>query len=206
MALYERKDHFYRRAKVEGRVSRASFKIEEIQAKYFLIKYGNKIIDLGCSPGGWLQQLARCVGPTGRVIGIDPVAIRIALPPNVQVLETTIEDVISLPLQVTSLLGGRADLVLSDMAPHTTGVKFQDSYRSYELAGKALQLCFHVLTSGGSFIVKIFAGPEEATLRKQLKASFQRVIGFTPKATRSGSRELYLIATLFCPDKKRPVI
>lgn len=185
MARYERKDYYYQKAKAEGRASRASYKIEEIQEKYDLIHPGDTVVDLGCAPGGWLQVLSRLVGPTGHVIGIDQVPVTLSLPPNVRVIEAD--------LTATKDPVSAADVVVSDMAPHTTGVKFGDGYRSYELAEIAWEYARHILKPGGHFVTKIFDGPDVATLRHRLHTSFARVDTFTPRASRDGSRELYLV-------------
>lgn len=186
MARYERKDHYYQKAKAEGRASRAGYKIEEIQAKFALIHPGDTVVDLGCAPGGWLQVLAQMVGPAGHVIGIDRMPVTIPLPSNVQVMEADLTTSAAYPAH-------NVDVVVSDMAPHTTGVKFRDGSRSFELAEIAWDYAQHVLKPGGHFVTKIFDGPDVATLRHRLHAAFERVGTFTPRASRDGSRELYLV-------------
>lgn len=193
MARYERKDHYYQLAKASGRASRASFKLEELQQRYRLVRPGDRVVDLGCAPGGWLQVLADWVGPTGRVLGIDLEPIRIPLPDQVRCLQGDIADFVTNigPLQTT--LGGPAQLVLSDMAPHTSGTRFQDQARSAALVELAWELAQVLLQRGGHLVAKYFEGPDVAILRRTLQAEFTKVATFSPQATRKGSFEKYLV-------------
>lgn len=193
MPQYDRKDHFYRQAKAAGLASRATFKLDELSRKFHLLRPGMRVLDLGCAPGGWLQTIAKGVGPSGRVVGVDLEAITIKLPPTVTTIQSDIESLAESPLSLLEALGGLADLVLSDLAPHTTGVKFSDAYRSYELALGAWTIAQALLQPGGNFAVKVFEGPDIGQLRKALTVAFQRVTIHIPAATRTGSREQYLI-------------
>ncbi|MBI2345654.1 MAG: RlmE family RNA methyltransferase, partial [Deltaproteobacteria bacterium] len=173
-------------AKATGRASRAGFKIDEIQTKYHLVQPGYRVVDLGCAPGGWLQSLAAWVGSTGLVVGVDRNPVQIALMPNLKVIEADIEEVHTLAAQVMALLEGEADIVLSDMAPHTTGVKFQDNYRSYELAQMAWRLAQAILRIDGNFVVKIFEGPCLAPAKDRKKRAGDRLITGPKIGRRSG--------------------
>ncbi|MBI4237826.1 MAG: RlmE family RNA methyltransferase [Deltaproteobacteria bacterium] len=193
MAQYDRKDHFYRQAKVAGLASRATFKLDELSQKFRLLRPGMRVLDLGCAPGGWLQTIARAVGPSGRVVGVDLEPIMITLPSTVVTLQADIEALTENPAPLIEALGGPADIVLSDLAPHTTGVKFSDAYHSYALASAAWTIAQAVLRPEGNFAVKIFEGPDVAQLRKVLANAFQRATNHIPAATRTGSREQYLV-------------
>lgn len=194
--MYQRKDHYYKKAKEEGLASRAAFKLKEVQDRYGVIRPGDTVADLGCAPGGWLQILAELVGPNGKVIGIDREEVTVKLPQQVSVItaDVTLQETIE---KLQSALGGRVDVIVSDLAPHTSGIKFLDSYRSYELAMEALRICKALLKNGGRFVVKIFAGKELTEFKNTLACSFKEVIQFNPKATRKGSKEVYLIGKGF---------
>lgn len=194
MATYERKDRFYKQAKEEGHLSRAFYKLEQIQTKFKIIKKGDTVIDLGCAPGGWLEIASKLVGQSGRVVGIDILPVKIKNLPNVKVIlgdinETKTDQLLS--------YGKKADVVISDMAPSTSGVKFRDSYLSYELASAALQMAEMILVTGGNFAVKIFPGEEFASYKKGLESHFEKVFQYRPEATRKSSNEIYLVAIGF---------
>lgn len=194
--MYNRKDKYYNKAKQEGKASRAFYKFEEIQQKFKLIKPGDTLVDLGCAPGGWLQSLAKIVGRNGMVVGVDyePLTIEVKHP-----LVFLKEDVMSGALagQIASALGRKADVVVSDLAPHTTGVKFRDSFLSYELVSRAFEIAQEVLKPGGHFVAKIFPGTEQQEFQKGLKKYFKTVKHFVPNATRKTSTEFYIVAMGF---------
>lgn len=192
MPTYERKDHFYQRAKAEGLRSRAAYKLEELDRRHRLLKRGARVLDLGCAPGGWAQVAARAVGARGRVVGID----RLPVPPlglaQVCLLEGDLQAPDSLA-RLETALGGKADLVLSDMAPDTSGVGFQDHVRSVELVRLALATARRLLRPGGALLTKVFEGPDLQGLVAELRTAFGQVRRIRPEATRKGSRELYLL-------------
>lgn len=190
---YKRKDHFYKRAKREGKASRAVYKLSELQKRFELVRRGDTVLDLGCAPGGWMQELAAFVGPKGRVVGIDLLDLAIALPPQCTFIKGDLGDG-EARTQLANALGGKANAVVSDMAPNLSGVAFADAYRSYELAMLALDLCAELLAEGGHFVVKIFPGEEFHDYVRELKRRFATVKTVTPEATRKGSSERYLIA------------
>jgi 23S rRNA (uridine2552-2'-O)-methyltransferase len=193
---YDRKDHFYKRAKREGKASRAVYKLSELQRRYKLVRAGAVAVDLGCAPGGWMQELSQMVGPKGRVVGIDLLPLKIQVPPNCAFILGDITDEVALA-KVRELAGGSVDAILSDMAPNLSGVAFADAYRSYELAMCALDVCGRLLKESGNFVVKIFPGEEFASFVAELKRSFREVATIVPEATRKTSSERYLVATGF---------
>ena len=191
---YDRKDYFYRRAKREGKASRSVYKLAELQRRFQLVAKGDTVVDLGCAPGGWMQELAPMVGSKGRVMGIDILPMKIQLPKNCTFIKGDVGDEASLR-EIENLAGGRVDCVLSDMSPNLSGVDFADAYHSYELAMRALEVCGRILKTGGNLVVKIFPGEEFALFVKELKSKFKRVSTVIPEATRKTSSERYLIAT-----------
>ncbi|MBW2703810.1 MAG: RlmE family RNA methyltransferase [Deltaproteobacteria bacterium] len=197
--VYNRKDGWYRKAKQEGFRSRAAYKLEELDRRAQLFTRGDKVLDLGCAPGGWLQFAAKKVGPRGRVVGIDRLEMK-PLPElqQVQILLGDITEAESLE-RLREALGGPADVVLSDMAPDTSGVGFTDHMRSLELVRLAFETSLVLLKPGGTFAAKIFDGPDLEDLVKDIKARFGKTRRIRPEATRKGSRELYLVATRFKP-------
>lgn len=184
-------DDFFRKAKREGYVARSAFKLQEINDKKKLIRPGNRVLDLGCSPGSWLQVASELVGPRGDVVGIDLSPVRIELPPNVT---AHVGD--AFEVSPATLLGkGREfDVVLSDMAPNTAG-DLSDHFRSVDLCDRVLELLPHVLRKGGAVVMKVFEGESYPDLLRRTSAHFTQCKAFKPKASRDVSREMYIIAS-----------
>lgn len=199
---YDRKDHFYRRAKREGRASRAAYKLSELQDRFSIVKNGATIIDLGAAPGGWLQELSEMAGTAGNIVGIDLLPLKIHPPKNCAFILGNIEHEES-QRRISELCKGKADVIVSDMAPNLSGVAFADAYRSYELSVVALGICRKFLKAGGNFVVKIFPGDEFESFLDELKRNFRAVKVVIPKATRKTSSERYIVATGF-QDTKNP--
>ena len=194
MSSYERKDHFHRRAQREGFRSRAAYKLEEIQTKHRLLRRGQRVIDLGCWPGGWLQVAARVVGPTGRVVGVD---VAVVEPPikneNVIALCGDLTDP-DLATRLVEALGGRADVLLSDAAPKLTGVRVTDRVREEAVLEAIEGLLPALLRAGGDLLLKVLEGPEAQGVERRIRGSFERARRLRPAATRRGSTERYLLA------------
>jgi 23S rRNA (uridine2552-2'-O)-methyltransferase len=187
-------DPYVARAKREGYRSRAAFKLLEIDEKYHILKAGQRIVDLGAAPGGWSQIAAGKVGPKGRVVGIDLLAIDPM--PGVEFIELDFLDE-SAPGRLIELLGGPADVVMSDMAANTTGHKKTDHLRIMGLAEAAIYFAREILAPGGVFIAKVFQGGTEGQLLADLKRDFAVVRHVKPAASRADSAELYVLATGF---------
>ncbi len=185
-------DPFVTEAKAKGYRSRAAFKLAEIDDRFRLIRKGARVIDLGCAPGGWLQIAVQ--RGAARVVGIDLLPTEPV--PGADIVEGDFTD----PGQggaLIALLGGAPDLVLSDMAPNTTGHRQTDHLRIVGLVEIAVDFAVSCLRPGGAFVSKAFQGGETAALLKLLKANFSEVRHVKPKASRPESSELYLVATGF---------
>lgn len=193
---YERKDFYYKKAKSLGLNSRAAFKIMELHSKFRLFKPGMYVVDLGASPGGWLQIISKEVGPSGQVIGVDLEPAVGTPAKNVLFIQGDIREERT-QNRILLELGRKVDVVVSDLAPHLSGVKFQDQYNSYELAEMGLKCCKLVLKEGGDFVVKIFPGEELEQFKGTLKACFVQVKVYIPDSSRKSSSEIYLVSKGF---------
>lgn len=185
-------DPYVARARAEGYRSRAAYKLKEMNDKFHLIRKGSRVVDLGCAPGGWLQAAAEA-GAT-HVVGIDYLAMPHV--PGSAHLELDFLDEAA-PAKLKSLLGGEADVVLSDMAAPTTGHKGTDHIRIIALAEAALDFAEDVLAPGGAFVCKVFQGGAEGELLARLKENFSVVKHAKPKSSRADSAEMYVVATGF---------
>jgi len=196
---YERKDAFHARAKREGLASRAAYKLEEIQAEIRLLRPGDRVVDLGCWPGGWLQIAARAIGPSGRAVGVDLAAIE---PPlrneNVIALVGDLSDP-AISQEILGRLGGAADVVLCDAAPKLTGVRATDRAREEALLEALEARIPELLRPGGSALVKLLDCPEADQFRSRLVRRFAAGRVLRPRATRKGSSERYLLLRDFRP-------
>ena len=187
-------DPYVARAKREGYRSRAAFKLLEIDEKFKILKPGQKIVDLGAAPGGWSQIAAKVVGPKGRVVGIDLLPIDPMA--GVEFIQFDFLDE-SAPGRLIEMLGGPADVVMSDMAANTTGHKKTDHLRIIGLAEAAIYFAREILAPGGAFVAKVFQGGTENQLLADLKRDFAVVRHVKPAASRADSAELYVLATGF---------
>jgi 23S rRNA (uridine2552-2'-O)-methyltransferase len=187
-------DPYVARAKREGFRSRAAYKLAEVDDKYRLLKPGTRVVDLGAAPGGWSEIAARRVEPNGRVIALD---ILDMMPiPGVEFLKLDfLADAASARLK--DMLGGKADVVLSDMAANATGHRKTDHLRIMALAEAATAFAREVLAPGGAFLCKVLQGGTEAVLLAELKRDFEVVRHVKPPASRTDSAELYLLARGF---------
>lgn len=195
MARYEPRDKFYRKARAQGLPSRAAFKLEELIVRFKLARPGARVADLGCAPGGWLAILARAVGPNGRVVGID-LALCTAPAPNVVTIAGDLREA-AVRAEVAAGLGGRADLVTSDLSPKLTGIAARDQAQSAELIALALEFANDALRPGGVLVAKLFMGGEFGEIKAAFAQAFAKVEIAHTKASRPGSSELYLVASGF---------
>lgn len=186
-------DHWGRKARRDGYAARSVYKLEDIDRKVHLFRPGMRVLDLGAFPGSWTVYAAQRVGPRGQVLGLDLQAPRQALPPNAEMRQ---QDVMAADL-AQRLAGRRWDVVLSDMAPSTSGHRLVDQARSFALAMRALELATQLLAPGGSFVAKIFQGPDFDEARRRVGACFERVRIVRPPATRAESIETFLVGLRF---------
>ena len=183
-----RHDAFFRKARGAGFAARSVYKLEEIDRKLRLLRAGDRVLDLGCRPGSWLQYALKVVGPHGAVVGIDRDPLQQSIP-GARVLHG---DIFATP--DAELLGPLAafDVVLSDMAPNTTGVRATDQARSAALVEEALARAERLLAPGGAFVAKIFQGPDLESIRKRMTGRFSEVRTVKPEGSRAQSIEIYL--------------
>jgi 23S rRNA (uridine2552-2'-O)-methyltransferase len=191
MSKWQPQDYYFDRAKKEGFHARSVYKLEEVDRRVGLLKPGQRILDLGCHPGSWLQYCAQAVGKRGLVVGVDTRRVFLQLPPYVHLIQADIFDLAPADLHRFS---PEFDVVLSDMAPNTSGIRTADSARSALLFERALSLADELLRTGGHFFGKIFQGSDFDALVQELKRRFRRVRGIKPRATRKQSKEIYLLA------------
>ena len=187
-------DPYVIRAKREGFRSRAAFKLIEIDDKHHLLKPGAKVADLGAAPGGWSQVAAKRVGVRGRVVGIDILAMDEI--PGVEFAQIDFLDPAA-PDKLKAMLGGPADVVLSDMAANATGHRPTDHLKIMALVEAAAEFASEVLKDGGAFLAKVIQGGTESALLAALKRDFATVKHVKPAASRADSAELYVLATGF---------
>lgn len=193
MPKHRPQDHFGHKAKAAGYPARSVYKLQEIDRRVRLFRAGQRVLDLGAAPGSWCLYAAERVGPSGSVFAIDLEEIRIALPANVRFLQCDID-----AFDVDGAGEGKPfDIVLSDMAPKTSGQRQRDQYLSYELYSKALTVAARVLAPGGHFVGKIFQGAEFEEAREATQQHFENVRILKPDASRSESYEIFLYGAGF---------
>ena len=188
-------DPYVKRAKELGYRSRAAFKLEEMDDRYKFLKPGQRLVDLGCAPGGWCQIAAKRIGlehGKGYIVGIDLLAVDPIPGVDLIQMDFMAEEA---PDLLTERLGGRADGVMSDMAANTTGHKKTDHLKIIALAEAAVEFAHSVLAPGGFFLAKLFQGGDSAELLTSLKRDFTTVRNVKPAASRADSSELYVLAT-----------
>lgn len=189
-----RQDHYFHKAKREGFAARSIYKLEEIDRKHRILRKGQRVLDLGCAPGSWLQYAAGVIGPTGRLFGIDLKPVQVGLPPHVTVMQG---DAFHTPVETMLGEGQRFDVVLSDMAPSTIGNPFTDHVRSVELCERVLAVADASLKVGGTVVCKSFEGEDTPKLAAAFRIRFSELKRLKPKGTRTESVELFFIGLGF---------
>ncbi len=191
-----KKDQYYRLAKVRGYRSRAAYKLLQASRTYQIIKPGDKMVDLGCHPGGWLQVSREIVGPEGIVLGLDLKPVEGFLYSNVKTLAIDIKSP-EIDRVITSALGGPADAVVSDLAPSIIGSWEVDHERQLDLAWTALLIAKRVLNYHGNVLIKLFQGPRLKNFEEEAGLLFDRSRLLKPKASRPESSEVYFVGLGF---------
>ncbi len=187
------RDYYFKKAKQEKYPARSVFKLEEAQQRFKLLKKGDKVLDLGCSPGSWSIYAAKQVGVTGKVVGVDlhttkKYAFAGAAPMDLLKADIFSDEIFS------QLAASRFNVVLSDMAPATTGHKFSDHLKSLELSRRALEIAVEVLLPEGNFYCKVFQGEDFAEFVDEARKFFRKVKVVKPKSSRVESREVFVLA------------
>jgi 23S rRNA (uridine2552-2'-O)-methyltransferase len=189
---YNPRDHYFKKAKENNFAARSVFKLEEIDHKFKVLKPKQMILDLGASPGSWSQYCSQKIGPEGRILGVDlkPVTAKLKNAVFIQA------DLRSLNLEDTFKEHGffsPFDLVISDMAPNTTGIRMTDQARSFDLCDLALNISRQFLKKNGHFICKLFHSDEFTELRNHIKHDFEKFEAVKPDSTRKISKEIFLV-------------
>jgi 23S rRNA (uridine2552-2'-O)-methyltransferase len=183
-------DHYTRLARKERFPARSVYKLQEIQKRFVVIRAGDTVLDLGCAPGSWLMYAAGLTGPSGRVVGVDVSPVTVHLPAHVTVHT---RDVFQLAEEPAAFFGQEFDVVVSDMAPATTGSRSVDAARSHNLCEAALGIARKVLRPGGAFVCKIFQGEDFKPFSEAVRSGFSECKIFKPQSCRKASKEIYII-------------
>lgn len=186
---YKGPDRFTKAAKERGFPARSVFKLEEIDRRVRLFRQGQRVLDLGAAPGSWSLYAAQKIGGRGHLLAVDLQPLGTALPPHAEFVQG---DALSLENQELARFAPY-DVVISDMAPSTTGMREADQARSFELFMRALDVASALLSPGGSFVGKIFMGPDFPSAKKRLKELFAEERTIRPEGTRTTSYEIFLI-------------
>jgi 23S rRNA (uridine2552-2'-O)-methyltransferase len=184
------KDHYTERARAEKWLARSVYKLEEIDRKQGLIKKGYHVLDLGCYPGSWSQYCLKKVGQGGKVTGLDIKRPDQLSTRNFRFVEA---DIMSITPEDLEKEIGKVDVLISDMAPQTTGVKMADVSQSVALAEKAFEIALIILKKRGGFLCKVFEGEDLRSYKDNVSRHFDRVSLIRPSAVRKRSREIYLL-------------
>lgn len=195
---YVPNDKWSRKAASEGFRARSVYKLMEIDARYHLLRPGIRVIDIGAAPGSWLQYSSEILGLEGRVLGLDLKPI-VSIAPNVTTLVCDVFDDEAVAKAIASMSWQKVDLVLSDIAPNTSGIKDVDQWRSIELNRKIAAIARKYLRGNGSVVMKVFRGKDFDAFTHELKSQFQRLKVMSAVASRDRSREVYVVCSTAIP-------
>ena len=196
--LKNRKDFYFKKAKEEGYNARSVYKLFELNKKYSLIKKGDRVLDLGCSPGSWLQGAHKITGPNGLVVGVDVLPVKKI--PGVNFIQADITD--RGTADMIKNFSSEFDVILSDMAPKTSGIRELDHNKSMQLSEKAVETCKEFLIEKGNFLCKVFQGEYFKDFLDRVKKEFEFVKSSKPESSRKESKEIYVIAKGFLSQHK----
>lgn len=190
------RDFYFKKAKQDNYPARSVYKLQEMDKAHKLLRPGQKVLDLGACPGSWTLYAAERVGASGRVLGIDLNMPDTVFPEHVVFLR---EDIFARSPEFLAHIEALApfDVVMSDMAPKTTGSKFTDQARSIQLVEEAYGAAQEWLAAGGTFIAKVFEGPDVHPFVQSLRGHFAKVTMFKPKSSRSESKEIFILGLGF---------
>lgn len=195
---YNPKDYYFRKAKEENYAARSVFKLEEIDKKFKMFKPNQFVLDLGCSPGSWSQYASQKVGASGKVLGVDlsPVTVKLK---NATFIQADLRDLNLDQIFIEHGFQPPFEIVMSDMAPKTTGIRSTDQARSTELCELAFDVALRFLKPGGHFVVKMFHSDDFTKYRERLKKHFAKVEVVKPDSTRKISKEIFFVGINFKP-------
>lgn len=197
MMGFDPKDYYFRQAKKQRYPARSVFKLQEVQKRYGILKKGQKVLDLGAAPGSWSKYAAEKIGDQGRVLGMDLKEIPLTLP-NAYFIQGDLRQMNWEAAFEEAEIHPPFDLVLSDMAPRTSGIPVKDQARSIELAELALESAQAFLKAQkGHFVVKVLEGEDFEAFQKKMRESFQKLKRLRPQSTRQESREIFCIGLNF---------
>ncbi len=191
-----RQDYYFRKAKAENYRARSVYKLQEMDRRFRLLRRGQRILDLGAAPGSWAQYSAERVGPSGKVVAVDRKPLSGPMPPQVRTVK---QNVLDLPPEalVDALGVSRVDVVLSDMAPDTSGHRDVDHFRSMTLCRAAFDIAEVVLADGGAWVCKAFQGPDLDGFVETIRRRFQTFRRVKPQSSRRASVEIFLVGLGF---------
>ncbi len=192
---YNPQDKFFKKAKEQGYRARSAFKLEAIQKRFHLIRFGDKVLDLGAAPGSFLQLIEKIIGSKGLAVGIDLNPIEDLKKPNVK---TIVGDILDESIYQKFSID-QFDVITSDLAPSTSGIKSVDAGRSFQLNEQVLKVAEKHLRPGGHVVMKAFPGAEHQQLLKKTKGMFKSIKIFKPEAVRKSSKEEYVIGLTKLP-------
>ncbi len=190
--VYNPKDYYFKKAKEENFAARSVFKLEELDDKFKLFRPGFNVLDLGCAPGSWTQYAVKAIGLKGLCIGIDLQRVTLAIS-NARFVQGDAFDEPTIAKFAAESKIELFDVIMSDMAPKTSGIRVRDQTLSYELCVRALDVAKVRLRPGGNFVVKFFQSGEFDNYLKTLKPLFTKIEIFRPKSTRKSSYEIYIV-------------
>ena len=185
-------DNWSRRAASEGYRARSVYKLQELDDRFHLMRSGMKVLDIGAAPGSWLQYVSKKIGPTGVAIGLDLKSIE-SIAPNVQTFVADMNDHAGITAIMQSLSIPEFDLVLSDIAPNTSGIKDVDQWRSLELSRAVVAVARNRLKPGGYLVMKVFRGRDFDAFLHEVSDEYSSVRQVSVDATRDRSREVYVV-------------
>ena len=196
-------EHYYNKAKEEGYRSRASYKLKQLDERFHFFEGAHNVLDLGAAPGGWLQVASTALSGSGLILGVDLSKIE---PLDSENVETIVGDATDPEVQAAIIdrFGGKADLVLSDMAPNVSGIWDLDDLRQIHLARTALLIADKLLKQDGWMVIKVFQGKEYDGFLSDVKAMFERVEVEKPLASRKSSSEVYFVLNCLRKDRVLP--
>lgn len=188
---YKFYDKYSKKAQEEGYKARSAYKLLEIQKKHKILHAGDRVLDLGCAPGSWAQVTTKIIGPKGQLYGIDLKEVKVQFPNA----NFRVADVFKVTL--ADFDNQKMNVLLSDMAPNTSGIKSQDQARSFELCQKVLDMAPEFLLNNGYMVMKMFMSQDVEVISKQMKQNFKKALIIRPDSTRKTSTEVFLVGLAY---------